>query len=162
MLIFKNLLFTIAVPSTVAGLVPYWIASRQPALLPEYWGAPQYLGIVPFVLGASAYVWCLWDFAVVGRGTPAPIDPPRELVARGLYRYVRNPMYAGVLTVLLGEAVFLESWWLAGYAAGVFVIFHLFVVLHEEPALQRQFGEHYECYRRSVRRWVPGRRRARS
>jgi protein-S-isoprenylcysteine O-methyltransferase Ste14 len=112
------------------------------------------------LLGAWVYVRCAWDFAVVGRGTPMPLDPPRELIARGLYRYVRNPMYLGVISVLIGEALLFESVRLLGYAASVAAGFHLFVVLYEEPALRRQFGDSYRRYRESVPRWIPRRSRS--
>src|SRR5437867_2949163 len=82
------------------------------------WGKPQYLALLPAVLGAAVYGRCVWDFGSVGRGTPAPIDPPKVLVVRGLYRYVRNPMYLGVLCALSGEAVFFEMWALWRYTIG--------------------------------------------
>ncbi len=145
-------------PGTITILIPYWILARNFVAVPSQWGMPQYLALLPALLGASVYFRCVWDFASLGRGTPAPIDPPKVLVVRGLYRYVRNPIYLGVLFVLLGEAVFFESWSLLRYAIGVFVIFHLFVIIYEEPSLQRNFGESYERYCRSVRRWIPGKK----
>lgn len=159
MLLLKNLLFTIVVPGTVTVLVPHWILLRSSQVMPDAWGTPQSLAVPPLVLGVATYGWCLWDFATVGRGTPAPFDPPRVFVVRGLYRYVRNPMYLGVVTILLGEAAFFESRQLLAYAAAVFVVFHLVVVVYEEAALRRRFGHRYERYRRAVRRWLPGRDR---
>ena len=155
----KNIVFTIFVPGTVTVLIPYWILGRGSVAMPSRWSVPQYVALVPAVLGVSVYVRCVWDFASVGKGTPAPIDPPRVLIVRGLYRYVRNPIYLGVLSVLLGEAVFFGSWALVRYAVGIFVLFHLFVIAYEEPSLRRQFGESYERYCRNVRRWLPGRGR---
>jgi protein-S-isoprenylcysteine O-methyltransferase Ste14 len=105
--------------------------------------------------GAAFYLWCAWEFAAAGLGTPAPIDPPKVLVARGLYRVVRNPMYVGVLLVLLGESLVFGSWALLRYAVLVWLCFHLFVVLYEEPALRRKFGASYEGYRKRVWRWTP-------
>ena len=107
------------------------------------------------LLGASIYLWCAWDFTFAGRGTPAPIDPPKALVVRGLYRYMRNPMYVGVLSILVGEALFFESRTLFEYAAIVFIFFYLFVVLYEEPVLKQKFGEPYQRYRQTVPRWLP-------
>jgi protein-S-isoprenylcysteine O-methyltransferase Ste14 len=104
-------------------------------------------------------LWCAWDFTFAGRGTPAPIDPPKELVVQGLYRYVRNPMYVGILSILLGEALLFASWSLFGYAAVVFILFFLFVVLYEEPILMRKFGESYLQYCKNVPRWIPWRTR---
>jgi protein-S-isoprenylcysteine O-methyltransferase Ste14 len=109
------------------------------------------------LLGASIYLWCAWDFTFAGRGTPAPIDPPKELVVRGLYRYVRNPMYVGVVSILFGEALFFESRILFEYAVIVFIFFYLFVVLYEEPILMKKFGESYRNYCRVIPRWIPWR-----
>ncbi len=155
MLLLKNLLFTVLVPGTVAVLIPYWGVTNGPETLPEAWRAPQFFALMPAALGIGIYLWCLWDFASYGRGTPAPIDPPKRLVVRGLYRFVRNPMYVGVLCVILGWGLFFESWRLLRYAGLVFVMFHLFVVFLEEPMLEDRFGAAYERYRREVPRWLP-------
>lgn len=153
LLFLKNFLFTILVPGTVAMYIPLWMA-RSRHLQPQ-WGIPQIAALVPFLLGAAIYFWCLWDFARHGRGTPAPIDAPKRLVVRGLYRFVRNPMYVGVLLVIGGWAAFFESRAILFYGLGIALIFHLFVLLVEEPVLTRSFGESYEAYRRAVGRWVP-------
>ena len=96
-------------------------------------------------------------FVAVGRGMLTSLDPPRALVVRGLYRYVRNPMYVSVLTVLLGEALFFDTWVLFPCALGWLLIVHSAVALNEEPNLRRQFGAAYDDYCRAVRRWLPGR-----
>jgi protein-S-isoprenylcysteine O-methyltransferase Ste14 len=156
-LLLRSLFFTILLPGTVTVLIPGRIVSRE-GLLPLRVVSPwQYLALVPVAVGTAILARCIWEFASRGRGTLAPIDPPRRLVVTGLYRYVRNPMYVGVLTVLLGEAALFRSVDLLEYAAVFFVIVNLFVLLYEEPALRRRFGESYEHYRRAVRRWVPGR-----
>jgi protein-S-isoprenylcysteine O-methyltransferase Ste14 len=105
--------------------------------------------------GVAALFWCIRDFAVSGRGTLAPVDPPRKLVRVGLYRYVRNPMYVAVLTALFGEVLFFESGTLAIYAGFVWLMFHSFVLLYEEPRLRELFGADYEAYRALVPRWIP-------
>ncbi len=156
MLLLKNLLFTVLVPGTVAGLVPYVILSRG-ADSTVAWGPMQWLALVLGVLGAGVYTWCVWDFASRGRGTPAPIDAPRTLVVSGPYRYVRNPMYWGVLLVLVGEVAFFASGALLLYTLVWLGVVHLFVLLYEEPALRRRFDGSYEHYRGVVRRWIPGR-----
>jgi protein-S-isoprenylcysteine O-methyltransferase Ste14 len=158
MLLLKNIVFAILVPGTITVLIPYWILNRNHVPAPLPWGIQQYLALMPAMAGIAIYFRCIWDFATVGRGTPAPIDAPKVLVVRGLYRYVRNPMYLGVLSMLTGEAIFFETWTLARYAMGMFVIFHLFVIFYEEPALRRRFGEPYERYSRNVRRWTPGKK----
>jgi protein-S-isoprenylcysteine O-methyltransferase Ste14 len=106
-------------------------------------------------IGAAIYLRCAWDFASAGKGTPAPVDPPKRLVVRGLYRFVRNPMYVGVLLALLGEAWFFRSRAVLVYAAIAFTWEHLFVVLYEEPALKRKFGETYSDYLTRTPRWIP-------
>ena len=100
-------------------------------------------------------LWCVLTFALVGRGTPAPFDPPRRLVVRGPYRFVRNPMYIGAAIALAGAALFYRSLPLLGYLALFLLVTHLFVCVYEEPTLRRAFGAEYEAYCRRVRRWWP-------
>ena len=156
LLLLKNLLFTVLVPGTVAVFVPLYYLSHAD------FGTPARsvsAGMLLF-LGAAIYAWCLWDFAITGRGTPAPIDPPKTLVVRGLYRYTRNPMYVGVLTVIGGWALLFGSTDLAVYGLCVATVFHFFVVLYEEPHLRSVFGASYEQYCSEVGRWLPlGRKR---
>jgi protein-S-isoprenylcysteine O-methyltransferase Ste14 len=151
-LLLKNLLFTVFVPGTVAGFVP-WLLSREESLA---WGAGAALALLLFATGGAIYFWCVWDFATFGRGTPAPIDAPKSLVVRGLYRYSRNPMYVGVLTTLLGWVVLFASLRLLVYSACVGVCFQLFIVYYEEPHLSKTFGRSYDEYRSQVGRWIPG------
>jgi protein-S-isoprenylcysteine O-methyltransferase Ste14 len=106
--------------------------------------------------GAAVYLWCAWDFAAFGRGTPFPLDAPKRLVARGLYQFVRNPMYAGVLLAILGQALLFGSGATLRYALAVALFFHLFVVFYEEPTLRRKFGQCYAEYCSNVPRWIPG------
>jgi len=108
------------------------------------------------VTGAVVGIWCIVSFAVLGKGTPAPFDPPRRLVVRGPYRWVPNPMYLVAVLALGGAALVYGSWPLLGYAAVFFLAAHGFVVAYEEPALRRMFGEEYEAYCRRVGRWWPG------
>ena len=102
----------------------------------------------------AALLWCFFDFVVKGLGTPNPRNPPKQLVVSGLYRYSRNPMYVAVLTVLCGEALWFERPILFGWAAVMFVVFTLFATLYEEPKLRTLFGDEYDRYRESVRRWL--------
>lgn len=159
MVLLKTLIFTVVVPGTVAVWIPYRLLSAGSARSVWQLGLPRYLGVLPILLGASMYAWCAWHFTFTGKGTPAPIDPPKALVARGPYRFSRNPMYIGVVSSLLGEAWLFESPLLLRYAAIVFLFFYLFVLFYEEPALKRQFGEPYERYRETVPRWLLRRRR---
>jgi protein-S-isoprenylcysteine O-methyltransferase Ste14 len=114
-------------------------------------------GLVILVAGAALAVACILTFVFAGKGTPAPFDPPRRLVAQGPYRLVRNPMYLGAALVLCGAALFYESIPLAAYAVLFLVITHLFVLFYEEPTLRQTFGNDYEVYSRRVGRWWPKR-----
>ena len=105
--------------------------------------------------GAALALWCIGTFALVGKGTPAPFDPPRRLVVRGPYRMIRNPMYLGAGLALASAALFYQSAPVAAYAALFWLATHLFVVAYEEPTLRRTFGAEYEEYCRRVRRWWP-------
>ena len=147
----KNLLFTVLVPGTVAVYVPLLLTRSLLAGT----GPVRGLAVLVFAVGASIYAWCVWDFATFGRGTPAPIDAPKRLVVRGLYRVTRNPMYVGVLTVILGWAVLYRSRALALYALAIWCCFESFVLLYEEPHLRRVLGSEYDAYRARVGRWLP-------
>lgn len=100
-------------------------------------------------------LWSFWNFIFNGHGTPAPIDPPKELVAVGFYKYVRNPMYVGVLLMLFSEFLWLGYWYLLAYAFFFFFACHSFVTLYEERTLRKKFGRAYENYLKTVPRWVP-------
>jgi protein-S-isoprenylcysteine O-methyltransferase Ste14 len=147
----KNLVFTVVVPGAGAVWIPWLILTGGDAH-PE----PRVpLAVVFIALGAALYFLCLWLFAIVGRGTPGPWDAPRRVVAVGPYRWVRNPIYLAALVVVLGEAWLFLSLALLGYAGAMAVSFHLFVVGYEEPTLGRRFGDTYDEYRQTVRRWIP-------
>lgn len=152
-LLLKNVIFTVLAPGTVVGLLPWRIlvwtgGDAIPAV-----GWLQVLAVVPAVTAVGIYVWCVYDFMVVGRGTPAPVDPPQELVVRGLYRVTRNPLYVAVFCMIAAEAMFFASAWLLLYAAAMGIVFQSFVVLYEEPTLRRLFGAAYADYTTSVPRW---------
>jgi protein-S-isoprenylcysteine O-methyltransferase Ste14 len=119
-------------------------------------GVPESIGAVITLAGAALALSCIATFAFVGRGTPAPFDPPRRLVVRGPYRYLRNPMYLGAGLALFGAALFYGSAALATYALVFLLVMHLFVIAYEEPSLRRTFGDDYRTYCRHVRRWLPG------
>ena len=150
---FRTLIFTIIAPGFWTVAMPYWMLPR--GVRPELRGA-SVLGWPLIAAGVVLYVaTAFWGFALRGKGTPAPIDPPKTLVVEGPYRVVRNPMYWAVVSVMLGEALAFRSAALAELAMAFFAGTMLFVLLYEEPALRRKFGAEYEAYCRQVPRWLP-------
>jgi protein-S-isoprenylcysteine O-methyltransferase Ste14 len=146
----KTAIFTGVAPGTVGVLLPQVLKKD----LAWHWTSLSILGFVLVASGVAVYLWCAWDFAVKGLGTPAPIDAPRVLVVKGLYRFTRNPMYLGVSSVILGQSIAYGSLSIAVYLACVAVAFNLFVLLYEEPTLRQLFGEPYNKYCRKVPRWI--------
>ena len=141
------------------GLVLFFLPARVLAWAgvsrPVVFGGVEFSGIIVAITGAVVALWCVFTFVFVGKGTPAPFDPPRKLVASGPYSFVRNPMYLGGALALCGAAIFYHSLALLGYTLGFLVTMHLFVVLYEEPTLRRLFGTDYDAYRARVYRWLP-------
>jgi protein-S-isoprenylcysteine O-methyltransferase Ste14 len=135
--------------------LPGRILSASGIVRPTRLGFLELTGIVLGAAGGALALWCILAFAVIGKGTPAPFDPPRRLVIRGPYRYLRNPMYLGAALALLGAALFYRSLPLLGYVGGFLLVTHGFVVWYEEPTLGRLFGAEYQAYRSGVRRWLP-------
>jgi protein-S-isoprenylcysteine O-methyltransferase Ste14 len=156
-LVLETILFSILVPGAVTYWLPRYVFGLWPGVLPSL-SVWQVAAVALLTLGLSIYLRCLWEFAARGRGIPAPVDHPKQLVVTGLYQFVRNPMYFGVLLVLLGETLFFRSYdWLI-YTMAWLLFVHLNVIFYEEPYLARKFGGSYLRYTSSVRRWVPGRR----
>jgi len=154
-LIAKILAFTVLVPGTVLGWGPWLMIRSRPQSAVD-WSTPgAWVGLVVLLLGVLVYGLCALEFGLRGRGTPAPFDPPRELVVTGLYRVVRNPMYFSVVAALLGEGIFYESMQVAAYAACVALVFHVWIVVYEEPKLRCLFGASFATYCASVPRWAP-------
>ena len=158
-LFYRTLIFSILVPGTVGGWAPYWIATS--GVDGQIFGKAgsmlitDSIGIAFTVIGASIYLWCAFDFTFIGRGTPAIFDPPKTLVVRGLYRYFRNPMYVGVLSAIIGQALIYGSPAVFIFAFLIFIMFHSFVVLYEEPTLRKMFNDEYLAYGNRVNRWLP-------
>ena len=149
----RAIFFTVLLPGTVVVWIPRALLAGETARAePGPW---RWAGIPLMAAGAAVILTCVVDFARRGRGTLAPVDPPRKLVTAGLYRYVRNPMYVGVVTTLAGEALFFESRSLGIYTAAAWLVFHVWVLVYEEPHLEGAFGEEYEQYRAAVPRWIP-------
>jgi len=112
-------------------------------------------GLVIALLGAALALSCVVAFVVRGAGTPAPFDAPRTFVAVGPYRWVRNPMYVGAFGVLAGCGLAFRSPSVVALGFAAIALAHAFVVLLEEPGLERRFGESYREYRRRTNRWLP-------
>jgi protein-S-isoprenylcysteine O-methyltransferase Ste14 len=145
-------LFLVLAPGFVAGVVPWWITQWkiEPAFLFLRW-----IGAVLIAMGAIGLLDSFVRFALQGIGTPAPAFPTRHLVVSGLYRYVRNPMYLSLATVIAGQSLLFANARLLGYGALVWLACHLFVLFYEEPILKAAFGPQYAKYRREVPRWIP-------
>ncbi|CAN5491585.1 isoprenylcysteine carboxylmethyltransferase family protein [soil metagenome] len=153
--ILGSALFFAVAPSSLAGLVPWWVTGwefRSPFFDLD---ATRAVGILLIVVGLPGLVDSFARFALQGLGTPAPIAPPQKLVVTGLYRYVRNPIYVAIVAVILGQAVLFGDQRLLGYGVLLWLTFHAVVVGQEEPALVCSFGTEYEDFRANVPRWIP-------
>lgn len=150
----RSLFWTFAFPGFFAGYLPwrYFGLDRVQIDLSN----PLHLaGLLGMTAGITLLAACIVEFARSGKGTLSPVDPPRHLVVRGLYRYVRNPMYLSVTTIVLSEYLLTQSTVLAVYWAIWFLATNLFVMGYEEPYLREHFGESYDAYTREVGRWIP-------
>jgi protein-S-isoprenylcysteine O-methyltransferase Ste14 len=157
----RHVLSILLLPFLVVVIVPYGLLTALAAGDTRWadgsllvW-LPRAAGAVLLVAGLALFGWCVTLFVTVGRGTLAPWDPTRHLVAVGAYRYVRNPMISGVALMLLGQALLWGSGALAIWAGAFVLINHVYFVLSEEPGLERRFGEKYRLYKANVPRWIP-------
>jgi protein-S-isoprenylcysteine O-methyltransferase Ste14 len=153
--IIGSAVFLVVAPGFLAGLVPWWISRWR--LKPALFGLlfVRLAGGVLIALGVIGLLDSFLRFAVQGVGTPAPIFPTRRLVVTGLYRYIRNPMYAAVVSTILGQALILGNVSVLEYGALVWLLFHAFVLAYEEPTLNASFGSEYKLYCNEVPRWIP-------
>ena len=149
---FRAVLAFLALPAVIAGLVPWLLLSSD-----RWRMRGTLLGWPVLLFGAVVLLWCVRDFYRIGKGTLAPWDPPRKLVILGLYRFVRNPMYIGVLGCVAGWTLIAGSPVLGVYTVVVAIAFHLRVIFYEEPTLARKFGDDWQQYRTTVNRWLPTR-----
>ncbi len=146
----RALIAFVSLPGIFALLLPPLIARFDP-----WKGRHITPGIIILLTGAVIVLWCVGDFFITGKGTLAPWDPPKRLIIAGLYRYVRNPMYIGVLVTVFGWCVYFFSPLLFLYNIILFTAFHLRVIIYEEPHLKEQFGREWDDYSRKVPRWFP-------
>ena len=153
--IIGSVVFLLIAPLTVAGWVPWWITHWRVELDLGDFPLLRVVGVLLILAGVPVLLDSFARFAIQGLGTPAPLFPTRHLVVQGIYRYVRNPMYVAVVTVVLGQALFLGSLRLLEYGAILWLGFHLFVLVYEEPTLRSTFGEEYKTFCAHVPRWIP-------
>jgi len=151
----ETLLAAIVVPGIGAVFVPYLILQRTGGVRPATFTVVEAVAFALGIAGGSMALWVCLAFVRIGRGTPIPLDPPKRFVAVGLFRWVRNPMYLGVLMVIVAEAILFRSTWVLLYALALWAGFHVFLVLLEEPQLARRFGRPYLDYRARTPRWIP-------
>jgi protein-S-isoprenylcysteine O-methyltransferase Ste14 len=155
MLLLKSLLLFFLVILTAFVALPLGVLFFSNSFLTFEIGFYRFLGFLAIGIGLVLTLWTVLAFVSIGKGTPAPFDPPKELVTEGLFKYVRNPMYIGAVVAMCGEAVLLESFAILFLAGLMWLLFHLFVVYYEEPRLKKTFGQSYEEYICTVPRWVP-------
>ena len=150
-----SIVFLFVAPGIVAGVLPGWISGYR--MQPAFVGLEpiRWLGVLLLLLGTLLLIETFTRFALQGLGTPAPIAPTKTLVVTGSYRFVRNPMYVAVVSLILGQALLLGSSWTLLYGLAIWLTVHSFVLAYEEPTLSRSFGEQYARYRANVRRWIP-------
>ncbi|KRQ00930.1 methyltransferase family protein [Bradyrhizobium manausense] len=148
-------LFFLVAPCVLAGLIP-WSMTRW-EFGPAFLGVDpiRFVGVTLIIAGVPGILDSFARFALEGLGTPAPIAPPQKLVVTGLYRYVRNPIYIAVVAVVFGQALLFGDWRLLWYGALLWLFFHVWVVMIEEPTLKQTFGTEYENFQTSVPRWIP-------
>ena len=148
-------IFLVIAPGTVGVLVPWWISRWHIAQPWHGFYSLRLVGTVLIVYGGGVLLDSFARFAIQGLGTPAPVMPTKHLVVTGLYRYVRNPMYVAVVSMVLGQGLLLGNLHLLVYGFGAWLVAFLFVVTYEEPTLRRSFDTEYETYRANVPRWIP-------
>lgn len=149
---YKSLLYLIIEAGLFALYIPLALLRSGPRIETR---VISWLAIPLWLIGSLIVLSCFWNFTFRGRGTPVPIDPPKELVVTGPYRYVRNPIYLGVLSIFLGHFLWFGYRALLIYTMLASIGVHLFIVLYEEPTLKRRFGTAYEEYLKRVPRWIP-------
>ncbi len=153
--ILGSLIFLVIAPGIVAGYVPWWI-SRWQIQAPLFGiSSLRLIGVALIAVGLPVLLESFARFALQGIGTPAPVFPTRHLVATGLYRYVRNPMYIAVVMLILGQGLFFGTVRVLEYGVAVWASFFLFVLVYEEPTLRRAYGSEYEEFCANVPRWIP-------
>ena len=153
--IIGSAVFFVLAPCTVAGLVPWWISRWQ--LEPPFFGLLplRIAGVVLILAGLPVLLDSFARFALEGLGTPAPVFPTSHLVVTGWYRYVRNPMYVAVVSIIVGQALLFSNIHVLEYGALFWLVAHFFVLAYEEPKMRSTFAEEYKQFCANVPRWIP-------
>jgi protein-S-isoprenylcysteine O-methyltransferase Ste14 len=153
--ILGSALFFVIAPLTLSGFIPRWVTQWE--FRPAFFHSDltRILGGMLIIAGAPGIVDSFARFALEGLGTPAPVAPPKMLVVTGLYRHVRNPIYIAVVAIILGQALLFGDQRLLWYGALLWLFFHVWVLIVEEPELEQKFGAEYESFRTHVPRWIP-------
>jgi len=148
-------IFLFVAPGTIAGLVPWWIGRWS--VHPSFFGfaALRWIGGLLMATGLVILLEAFLRFALKGIGTPAPVFPTKHLVVTGSYRFVRNPMYVAVLSLILGHALLFGDVEVLVYGLCVWLLFHIFVLVYEEPTLRKSFPDEYANFCAHVPRWIP-------
>jgi protein-S-isoprenylcysteine O-methyltransferase Ste14 len=146
-------IFSFILPVTVLVIVPLWLEENWTIRVSFH----LFAGLIITVIGLTIMALTIYSFITIGKGTLAPWSPPKKLVIKGLYRYVRNPMILGVLTVLLGEALGVWSKNILVWAGEFFTINIIYFIIYEEPNLEKRFGDEYREYKKHVSMWIPRR-----
>ncbi len=150
----RSLIWFLVCPGMVAFVIPLFYLTVPLQLIFEFDNLRHNIALLVVITGISILLHSIYLMAILGKGTLSPVDPAVKLVCRGLYSKSRNPMYLGVLIILLGESIYFWSTYLLFYSLAVAVLFHLFVVFYEEPWLKKKFGREYEGYCKRARRWL--------
>ena len=145
---FRAILAFLALPAVMAGVLPWLVSMQKSPRLPH-----SVFGAVPLLVGAGILLASVISFYRKGKGTLAPWDPPKVLVVSDLYRFNRNPMYLGIVILLLGWAVLDGNLWNYAYALCIFLVFHIRVISYEEKEMRRLFPDDWSRYCRHVPRW---------
>jgi protein-S-isoprenylcysteine O-methyltransferase Ste14 len=153
--ILATAVFLVLAPGTVVGLVPWWISEWQMQTPFPGFAVFRVIGVLLIAVGIPALLSSFARFALQGIGTPAPVFPTKRLVVSGFYRYVRNPMYIAVVSIVLGQALLLGNVWVLVYGLCAWLVTHFFVLYYEEPTLQKTYGMEYLEFCANVPRWLP-------
>ena len=151
----RNLVMIVLFPGTVVVYIPYRLLDRFGIPEPVTWSASQYMAVLLLTVGTSILLKSIWSFARVGKGSLAPFDETQKLIVVGLYRYLRNPMYVGVILIILAQSMFFWSSALLSYAGVCIILANILVIGYEENRLRYKYGDEYRRYCKRVGRWIP-------